>query len=231
MPTNIIESSQELSDKDFFCLIIILLQSLVICNYNLVTSTWMCSIRILSSVGGYSPAPLALLLVFAARRILLPSGQLWFVPSRFQPCLTNLPTVKRPFHVGWFCSRVSVLNSICYRQGVVWFHVSEYYCHRHSSDSCRRDFNLVSLICRLWNALSTSGGSVHVYRFSTIFAIDRVWFGSMSMYSSRKRQLLLCESCFAEALELPLESFLCPDQAVPTLHNSNWREHVSIRRK
>ena len=61
MPTNIIESSQELSDKDFFCLIIILLQSLVICNYNLVTSTWVCSIRILSSVGVYYPAPLALL--------------------------------------------------------------------------------------------------------------------------------------------------------------------------
>ena len=94
-------------------------------------------------------------------------------------------------------------------------------CHRDSSDSCRRDFNLVSLICRLWNALSTPGGSVHVYRFSTIFAIDRVWFGSMSMQSSWKRQLLLCESCFAEALELPLESFLCPDQAVPTLHNPN----------
>ena len=86
------------------------------------------------------------------------------------------------------------------------------YCHRDRSDSCLRDFNLVSLICRLWNALSTSGGSVHVYRFSTIFAIDRVWFASMSMYSSWKRQLLLCESCFAEALELPLESFLCPDQ-------------------
>ena len=63
-------------------------------------------------------------LVFAARRILLPSPQLWFVPSRFQPCLTNLPTVKRPFHVGWFCSRVSVLNNICYRQGVIWFHVN-----------------------------------------------------------------------------------------------------------
>ena len=124
MPTNIIESSQELSDKDFFCLIIILLQYLAIYNYNLVTSTWVCSIRILSSVGGYYPAPLALLLVFAARRILLPSGQLWFVPSRFQPCLTNLPTVKRPFHVGWFCSRVSVLNNICYRQGVIWFHVN-----------------------------------------------------------------------------------------------------------
>ena len=62
MPTNIIESSQELSDKDFFCLIIILLQSLVICNYNLVTSTWVYSIRILSSVGVYYPAPLALLL-------------------------------------------------------------------------------------------------------------------------------------------------------------------------
>ena len=90
--------------------------------------------------------------------------------------------------------------------------LGEYYCHRHSSDSCRRDFNLVSLICQLWNALSTSGASVHVYRFSTIFAIDRVWFGSMSMYSSWKRQLLLCGSCFAEALELPLESFLCPDQ-------------------
>ena len=108
-----------------------------------------------------------------------------------------------------FCRRIlpSALGRSCY------------YCHRDSSDSCRRDFNLVSLICRLWNALSTSRGSVHVYRFSTIFAIDRVWFGSMSMYSSWKRQLLLCESCFAEALELPLDSFLCPDQAVPTLHN------------
>ena len=105
------------------------------------------------------------------------------------------------------------------------------YCHRDSSDSCRRDFNLVSLICRLWNALSTSGGSVHVYRFSTIFAIDRVWFCPMSMYSSWKRQLLLCESCFAEALELPLESFLCPDQAVPTLHNPNVNMCPSIRRK
>ena len=89
-----------------------------------MTSTWVSSIRILSLVGGYYPAPLALLLVFAARRILLPSPQLWFVPSRFQPCLTNLPTVKRPFHVGWFCSRVSVLNNICYRQGVIWFHVN-----------------------------------------------------------------------------------------------------------
>ena len=156
MPTNIIESSHELSDKDFFCLIIILLQSLVIYNYNLVTSTWVCSKRILSSVGGYYPAPLALLLVFAAS-------------------------------------------------------------HRDISDSCRRDFNLVSLICRLWNALSTSCGFVHVYRFSTIFAIDRVWFGSISMYSSWKRQLLLCESCFAEALELPLESFLCPDQQLSRL--------------
>ena len=46
------------------------------------------------------------------------------MPSRFQPCLTNLPTVKRPFHVGWFCSRVSVLDNICYRQGVIWFHVN-----------------------------------------------------------------------------------------------------------
>ena len=63
-------------------------------------------------------------LVFAARRILLPSPQLWFAPSRFQPCLTNLPTVKRPFHVGWFRSRVSVLNNICYQQGVIWFHVN-----------------------------------------------------------------------------------------------------------
>ena len=99
--------------------------------------------------------------------------------------------------------------------------LGEYYCHRHSSDSCRRDFDLVPLICRLWNALSTSGGSVHVYRFSTIFATDGVWFGCMSIYSSWKRQLLLCESCFAEALELPLESFLCPDQAVQTLHNPN----------
>ena len=89
-----------------------------------MTSTWVCSIRILSSVGGYYPAPLVLLLVFAARRKLLPSGQLWFVPSRFQPCLTNLPTVKRPLHVGWFCSRVSVLNNIFYRQGVIWFHVN-----------------------------------------------------------------------------------------------------------
>ena len=66
----------------------------------------------------------AAFLVFAARRILLPSGQLWFVPSWFQPCLTNLPTVKRPFHIGCFCSRVSVLNNICYRQGVICFHVN-----------------------------------------------------------------------------------------------------------
>ena len=94
--------------------------------------------------------------------------------------------------------------------------LGEYYCHRHSSDSCRRDFDLVPLICRLWNALSTSGSSVHGYRFSTIFATDGVWFGCMSMYSSWKRQLLLCESCFAEALELPLESF-----CFPTLHNPN----------
>ena len=109
--------------------------------------------------------------------------------------------------------------------------IRRYYCHRHSSDSSRRDFDLVPLICRLWNALSTSGSSVHVYRFSTIFATDWVWFGCMSMYSSRKRQLLLCESCFAQALELPLESFLCPDQAVPTLHNPNVNMCPSIRRK
>ena len=118
----------------------------------------------------------------------------------------------------WVCAR-GCLSALC------WMSVDvvsiRRYCHRDSSDSCLRDFNLVSLIWRLWNALSTSGGSVHVYRFSTIFAIDRVWFGSMSMYSNWKRQLLLCESCSAEALELPLESFLCPDQAVPTLHNPN----------
>ena len=82
----------------------------------------MCSVHILSA--DTTQRPWALLLVFAARRILLPSPQLWFVPSRFQPCLTNLLTVKRPFHVGWFCSRVSVLNNICYRQGVIWFHVN-----------------------------------------------------------------------------------------------------------
>ena len=92
--------------------------------------------------------------------------------------------------------------------------LGEYYCHRPRSDSCRRDFDLVPLICRVWNALSTSGSPVHVCRFSTIFATDRVWFGFMSVYSSWKRQLLLCDSCFAEALELPLESF-----CVPTLHN------------
>ena len=128
--------------------------------------------------------------------------------------------------------RSSILSLLDLQASCFWYSpLGEYYCHRHSSDSCRRDFDLVSLICRLWNALSMSGSSVHVYRFSTIFAIDRVWFGCMSMYSSRKRQLLLRESCFAEALEFPLESFLCPDQAVPTLHNPNWREHVSIRRK
>ena len=82
--------------------------------------------------------------------------------------------------------------------------------------SCRRDFDHVPLICRLWNALSTSCSSVHVYRFSTIFVTDRMWFGCMSVYSSWKRQLLVCESWFAEALELPLESF-----CVPTLHNPN----------
>ena len=124
-----------------------------------MTSTWVCSIRILSSVGGYYPAPLELC---------------WYSP------------------------------------------LGEYYCHRPRSDSCRRDFDLVPLICRLWNALSTSGSSVHVYRFSTIFATDRISFGCMSMYSSWKRQLLLCESCFAEALKLPLKSF-----CVPTLHNPN----------
>ena len=77
-PTNIIESSQELSDKDFFCLIIILLQSLVICNYNLVTSTWVCSIRILSSVGVYYPAPLALLLLYDFTSYLDPSHLAYF---------------------------------------------------------------------------------------------------------------------------------------------------------
>ena len=82
----------------------------------------MCSVRILSA--DTTQRPWALLLVFAARRMLLPSGQLWFVPSRFHPCLTNLPTVKRPFHFAWFCSRVSVLDNICYRQGVIWFHVN-----------------------------------------------------------------------------------------------------------
>ena len=100
--------------------------------------------------------------------------------------------------------------------------LGEYYCHRHSSDSCRRDFDLVPLICRLWNALSTSGGSVHVYRFSTIFATEGVWFGCMSMYSNWKRQLLLCESCFAEALKLPLELFLCPDQLSRLCTTLTW---------
>ena len=100
--------------------------------------------------------------------------------------------------------------------GRFWYSLlGEYYCHHLCSDSCRRDFDLVPLICRLWNALSTSGSSVHVYRFSTIFATDRVWFGCMSMYSNWKWQLLLCESCFAKALELPLEAFLCPDFAQP----------------
>ena len=46
-------------------------QSLVICNYNLVTSTWVCSKRILSSVGVYYPAPLALLFNKA--------GLIWYV--------------------------------------------------------------------------------------------------------------------------------------------------------
>ena len=97
---------------------------------------------------------------------------------------------------------------------ISWFLVlGEYYCHRPRPDSCRRDFNIVPLICRLWNALSTSGGSVHVYRFSTIFATDRVWFGCMLMYCSWKRQLLLCESCFAKALELPLKWVFVPEFA------------------
>ena len=38
--------------------------------------------------------------------------------------------------------------------------LGEYYCHCPRSDSCRHDFYLVPLICRLWNALSTSGSSV-----------------------------------------------------------------------
>ena len=158
----------------------------------------------------------------------------------FQPFVSYSMVIR--LILGCLWPLVSVLNDILtlgilrsvifHLPGCFWYSpLGEYYCHRHSSDSCRRDFNLVSLICRLWNALSTSGGSVHVYRFSTIFAIDRVWFGSMSMYSSRKRQLLLCESCFAEALELPLESFLCPDQAVPTLHNPTVNMCPSIRRK
>ena len=63
-----------------------------------------------------------------------------------------------------------------------------------ASDSCRRDFNLVALICQRWNVLSTSGGCVKVYRFSTIFATDRCWFSCISMHCSWKRQLLFCES-------------------------------------
>ena len=43
-----------------------------------------------------------------------------FVPSRLQPCRTNSPTVKRPFHIGWFCSCVSVLNNIFYRQRLIY---------------------------------------------------------------------------------------------------------------
>ena len=82
MPTNIIESSQELSDKDFFCLIIILLQSLVICNYNLVTSTWVCSIWILSSVGGYHPAPLGALVILKRPHFVTPVHKFCYFMTR-----------------------------------------------------------------------------------------------------------------------------------------------------
>ena len=92
MPTNIIESSQELSDNDFFCLISILLQSLVMYNYNLVTSTWVCSIPILSSVGGYYPAPLALLLCTCQ----------WSMSSLASPVLLGSqwvnPCLRSPMH-------------------------------------------------------------------------------------------------------------------------------------
>ena len=63
-------------------------------------------------------------------------------------------------------------------------------------NSCRHDSNLVALICRQWNTLFISGGSVQMCRFSTIFATDRDWFNCISMHCSRKRQLLLCESSF-----------------------------------
>ena len=103
--------------------------------------------------------------------------------------------------------------------------LGEYYCHRHSSDSCRRDFDLVPLICRQWNALSMWGSSVHVYRFSPIFATDRMWFGCMSMYSSWKRQLFIMWELFRRGSRISPRVVLCPDFAQP------YREHVPIRRK
>ena len=103
MPTNIIESSHELSDKDFFCWIIILLQSLVIYNYNLVTSTWVCSIRILSSVGGYYPAPLALLLLFSTAIHAVIYDMLRYVIC--WPCWINsFDSQKKPHTFGIFNS-------------------------------------------------------------------------------------------------------------------------------
>ena len=123
------------------------------------------------------------------------------------PTSQRMPTTMTDIsHLLLIASTECVQYGFCRRPWrSCWYSpLGEYYCHRPRSDSCRRDFDLVPLICRLWNALSTSGSSVHGYRFSTKFATDRVWFGCMSMYSSWKRQLLLCESCFAEALELPL---------------------------
>ena len=120
-----------------------------------------------------------------------------------------------------------------------------------ASDSCRRDSNLVALICCQCNVLSTLGGSVQVYRFST----DRGWFSCISMHCSWKRQILLCESAFRKVswiaprvvfFQTASQSYhFCPCRQMPlvcwcadrlrntrffstTLHNS---KRVSIRGK
>ena len=115
MPTNIIESSQEIPDKDFFCLIIILLQSLVICNYNLVTSTWVCSIRILSSVGVYYPAPLALLFTELGVSSSFSRIQLYFTVFGDLPLnIVYLGFVKNISHHGlpFKCDRILNVNNV-----------------------------------------------------------------------------------------------------------------------
>ena len=62
--------------------------------------------------------PKAIFIVFAVRRITIATV---VAPNSCHrdsrhTCGINLPTVKRPFHFGWFCLFVSVLNNICYRQ-------------------------------------------------------------------------------------------------------------------
>ena len=132
-------------------------------------------------------------------------------------CCTKPNVVQKRCFIVFSCNQAALLRmfqsvrpSVRLSVTPFWYSpLGEYYCHRHSSDSFRRDFDLVPLICRLWNALSTSGSSVQVYRFSTIFATDGVWFGCMSMYSSWKRQLLLAPLRMRSGANLILSQMSC----------------------